>query len=96
MKIQPLADHVVVKLLEKEKMTASGIVLPDSGDKDKKEEGEVVAVGPGKMLESGTRAPMDVLVGQKVLFKKWGGDDVKVEGTEYKIVRMDDILAILA
>ncbi len=86
---------MVVKLMEEEKVTASGIVLPDTVDKEKKEEGEVVAVGPGKMLETGSRASMEVSVGQKVLFKKWGGDEVKVDGQEYKIIRMDDILAVL-
>jgi chaperonin GroES len=95
MNIKPLGDHVVVKLMEEEKVTASGIVLPDTIDKDKKEEGVVVAVGPGKMLDSGKRADMEVSVGQKVLFKKWGGDEVKVAGEEYKIIRMDDILAVL-
>ena len=95
MNIKPLGDHVVVKLMEEEKVTASGIVLPDTVDKEKKEEGEVVAVGPGKMLDNGTRAPMEVSVGQKVLFKKWGGDEVKVGSEEYKIIRMDDILAVL-
>ncbi len=95
MNIKPLGDHVVVKLMEEEKVTASGIVLPDTVDKEKKEEGEVVAVGPGKMLETGSRASMEVSVGQKVLFKKWGGDEVKVDGQEYKIIRMDDILAVL-
>lgn len=96
MNIKPLGDHVVVKLMEEEKVTASGLVLPDTVDKEKKEEGEVVAVGPGKILDNGSRAPMEVTVGQKVLFKKWGGDEVTVEGEDYKIIRMDDILAVLA
>ena len=95
MRIQPLADRVVVKALKEEEVTASGIVLPDTVDKEKKTEGEVVAVGPGKMLETGARAAMDVSVGQNVLFKSWGGDDVKVDGEEYKILSQSDILAIL-
>lgn len=95
MNIQPLSDRVVVKPLKEEEVTKSGIVLPDTVEKEKKTEGEVVAVGPGKMLENGTRAAMDVSVGQKVLFKSWGGDEVKVEGVEYKILSQDDILAIL-
>ncbi len=95
MNIKPLGDNVVVKILEEEKVTASGIVLPDTVDKEKKEEGEVVAVGPGKMLENGSRAAMEVAVGQKVLFKKWGGDDVKLEDVDYKIVKAEDILAIV-
>ena len=96
MNIKPLGDNVVIKLSEKETVTASGIVLPDTADKEKKEEGEVVAVGPGKTLENGSRAPMDIQVGQTVLFKKWGGDDVTVNDVEYKIVRAEDILAIIA
>ena len=96
MNIKPLGDNVVIKISEKETVTASGIVLPDTADKEKKEEGEVVAVGPGKTLENGSRAPMDIQVGQTVLFKKWGGDDVTVNDVEYKIVRAEDILAIIA
>lgn len=95
MNIQPLADRVVVKSLKEEEVTKFGIVLPDTVEKEKKTEGEVVAVGPGKMLENGTRAAMDVSVGQKVLYKSWGGDEVKVDGAEYKILSQDDILAIL-
>lgn len=95
MNIKPLGDHVALKLIEKETVTASGIVLPDTVDKEKKEEGEVVAVGPGKLLDNGSRAPMDVQVGQKVLFKKWGGDDIKIDDVEYKIVSAEDILAIV-
>ena len=96
MNIQPLADRVVVKQLKEEEVTASGIVLPDTVDKEKKTEGEIMAIGPGKLLDNGSRAPMDVSVGQKVLFKSWGGDDVKVGDEEYKILSQDDILAILA
>jgi len=95
MNIQPLSDRVVVKALKEEEVTKSGIVLPDTVDKEKKTEGEVMAVGPGKLLENGNRAAMDVSVGQKVLFKSWGGDEVKVDGQEYKILSQDDILAIL-
>ncbi len=95
MKIKPLGDHVVVKLIEKEEITASGIVLPDTVEKEKKAEGEVIAVGPGKMLESGVRATIDVKVGDKVLFEKWGGEEVEVDKVEYKIISADKILAIL-
>jgi len=95
MNIKPLGDNVVIKLIEKESVTASGIVLPETADKEKKEEGEVVAVGPGKTLDNGSRAPMDIAVGQKVLFKKWGGDDVTIENVDYKIVSAEDILAIV-
>lgn len=95
MQIKPLGDHVVVKLVKEEEVTASGIVLPDTVDKEKKAEGEIVAVGPGKLLESGARATMEVKVGDRVLIKKWGGDEVEVEKEEYKIVSQEDILAIL-
>lgn len=95
MRIQPLSDRIVVKALKEEEVTTSGIVLPDTVDKEKKTEGEVVAVGPGKLLESGARGTMELSVGQKVLFKSWGGDDVTVDGEDYKILSQDDILAIL-
>ncbi|MEK7644556.1 MAG: co-chaperone GroES [Patescibacteria group bacterium] len=95
MSIKPLGDHVVVKLLEKEEVTASGIVLPDTIDKKEKAEGKVVAVGPGKMLETGARGAMEVEVGDTVLIKKWGGDEVEVKGEDYKIISAEDILAIL-
>lgn len=96
MNIKPLADHIVIKMVKEEEVTASGIVLPESADKEKKAEGEVIAVGPGKLLNSGNRAPMDVSVGDVVLFKKWGGDEVTVKGEEYKIVSQSDVLAILS
>lgn len=95
MQIKPLGDHVVVKLVKEEEVTASGIVLPDTVDKEKKAEGEVVAVGPGKLLDSGARGTMEVNVGDRVLIKKYGGDEVEVEKQEYKIVSQEDILAIL-
>ncbi|HYE59753.1 MAG TPA: co-chaperone GroES [Candidatus Kapabacteria bacterium] len=96
MQIKPLGDRVVVKLLKEEEVTKSGIVLPDTVDKEKKAEGEVVAVGPGKILDNGNRAPMEVSVGDTVLFEKWGGEEVEVDGKEYKIVDAEKILAILA
>lgn len=95
MNIRPLGDHVVVKPLKEEEVTASGIVLPDTVDKEKKAEGEVIAVGPGKLLDSGVRGQMDVKVGDRVFFKKWGGDEIEIEKQEYKIVSQDDILAII-
>jgi len=84
-----------VKPIEKEEVTASGIVLPDTVDKKQKAEGVVIAVGPGKTLENGTKAPMDVKVGDKVLFRKWGGEEVKIEKDEYKMLGSEDILAIV-
>lgn len=95
MNIKPLGDHVVIKLVKEEEITASGIVLPDTVDKEKKAEGEIIAVGPGKLLETGSRGTMEVKVGDRVLIKKWGGDEVEVEKVEYKIVSQEDILAIL-
>lgn len=96
MNIKPLGDRVVIKPLKEEEVTASGIVLPDTVDKEKKAEGEVVAVGPGKMLESGSRAQMEVSVGDKVLFEKWGGEEVDVDGEEYKIIPQEKVLAIIS
>ena len=85
----------MVKPKKEKEITASGIVLPDTVDKEKKAEGEIVAVGPGKILDNGTRAAMEVKVGQTVLYKKWGGDEIKVGDEEYKIVSQEDILAVL-
>lgn len=93
--IRPLGNHVLVKPIKEKEVTASGIVLPDTVDKEKKMEGEVIAVGPGKLLKNGTRAAMEVSVGQKVLFKKWGGDEVEIDDAEYKIISADDILAVV-
>lgn len=95
MTIKPLGDHVLVKPVKVEEVTASGIVLPDTVDKEKKAEGEVVAVGPGKLLKDGSRAAMEVSVGDFVLYKKWGGDEVEIEGEEHKIVSQEDILAVV-
>ncbi len=95
MTIKPLGDHILVKPVQAEEVTASGIVLPDTVDKEKKAEGEVIAVGPGKLLESGTRATMEVFVGDVILYKKWGGDDVEIKGEDHKIISADDVLAIV-
>ena len=95
MKIQPLGYRVVIKQLKQEEVTASGIVLPDTVDKEKKAEGEIMAIGPGKVLESGSRGQMEVKVGDKVLFGKYVGQDVKISDEEYKIISQEDILAII-
>lgn len=92
MNIKPLADRVVIKVLEAEQKTASGIVLPDKA-KEKPQEGEVVAAGDGKVFENGTRVELDVKVGDRVLFSKYAGTEVKLDGQEYLIMRQDDILA---
>jgi len=93
--IQPLFDYVLVKPLEGEAMTASGIVLPDSA-KEKPQMGEVMAVGPGGMNDEGKVIPMVVKVGQKVMYKKWGGNEVKVEGAEWLLIEQKDIMATVA
>ena len=90
--LRPLDDRVVVKPLEAEETTAGGIVLPDSA-REKPQRGKVVAVGPGKLLDSGNRGQLSVSVGDEVIFGKYGGSDVEVDGTDYKILRESDILA---
>lgn len=95
MKVIPMGDHVLVKPLKEEEVTKSGIFLPETADKEKKMEGEVIAVGPGKTLDNGTISVIAVKVGQNVLFKKWGGDEVEIDGEEYKIISADDILAVV-
>lgn len=92
--IKPLGDRVVIKVSEGDMKTASGIVLPDTA-KEKPQEGEVVAVGMGKMLDNGTRAQMEVKTGDKVIFSKYSGSEVKVDEQNYLIIRESDILAVL-
>jgi len=92
MQLNPLDDRVVVQPVEAEEVTAGGIVLPDSA-KEKPQRGKVVAVGPGRLLESGERCAIAVAKGDEVLYGKYGGTDIEVEGTEYKILRESDILA---
>ncbi len=91
-KIEPLADRLVVRPIEKEVVTAGGLVLPDTA-KEKPQEGEVVAVGPGKLTEDGKRIPLDVAVGDIVIYAKYGGTEIKIEGEELVILREGDILA---
>ena len=95
MKLKPLHDHVIVKPITENEMTKSGIVLPDTIDKEKPEKGEVVAVGDGKLLDNGQRSPMNVKIGDKVMFKKYSPDEIKVDGVEYLIISEGDILGIL-
>jgi chaperonin GroES len=94
MKIRPLNDRILVKRLEGEEKTAGGIIIPDSA-KEKPAEGEVVAVGPGKQKETGERVAMDVAVGDRVLFSKYGGTEVKLDGEDFLIMREDDILGVV-
>ena len=95
MKIRPLSDRVLVKRLETEETTSpGGIIIPDTA-KEKPQEGEVVAVGPGKAANDGTVQPMNVKAGDRVLFGKYAGNEIKIDEQEYLILREDDVLAIL-
>ena len=94
MKLKPLGNNVIVKGVDEDTITKSGIVLPDTADKERPEKGEVVAVGPGKLLDSGQRSPISVKVGDSVLFKKYSPDEIKVEGQEYLVLSETDIIAI--
>ncbi|MGD0622692.1 MAG: co-chaperone GroES [Thermacetogeniaceae bacterium] len=94
MKLKPLGDRVVLKLVEQEEKTRGGILLPDTA-KEKPQKGAVLAVGSGKMLDSGEKIPLDVQVGDKVIFGRYSGTEIKVEGEEYLIVSERDILAVV-
>lgn len=93
MKLVPLADRVVVKAIEQEEKTKGGIVLPDTA-KEKPQEGEVLAVGSGRLLDNGERVPLEVKVGDRVVYSKYGGTEIKLDGEEYIILRESDILAV--
>lgn len=92
--IRPLGDRVVVKALPSEEKTKSGIVLPDTA-KEKPQEGEVVAVGSGRLLDNGQRVAIDVKVGDKVIYSKYAGNEIKIDGEEYLILRESDILGVV-
>jgi chaperonin GroES len=93
--LRPLGDRIVIELVESEEKTASGIVLPDTA-KEKPQEGKVVAVGTGRVLESGERVALEVSVGDRIIFSKYAGTEVKFEGSEYLILRENDILVVIA
>ena len=93
MKIKPLSDRVLVVRVEEKKKTAGGIIIPDTA-KEKPQEGKIAAVGPGKWDENGKRIPLDVKKGDHILFGKYAGNEIKIEGVEYLIMREDDILGI--
>jgi chaperonin GroES len=95
MKIKPLHNHVVIKPMNEEEKTKSGIYLPDTMDKERPERGEVIAVGPGKILDNGQTATMSVKVGDKVLFKKYSPDEFKIDEVEYLVIKEGDIIATL-
>jgi chaperonin GroES len=94
MKIRPLHDRVIVLRIPEEEMTKGGIIIPDTA-KEKPQEGKVIAVGPGKILDSGTKVSMDVKVGDKVLFGKYSGTEIKIDGEEHLMMREDDILGVV-
>jgi chaperonin GroES len=92
--LRPLGDRIVIELVESEEKTASVIVLPDSA-KEKPQEGKVIAVGTGRILESGERVALEVAVGDRIIFSKYGGTEVKFEGNEYLLLRENDVLAVI-
>jgi chaperonin GroES len=94
MKIRPLQDRVIIKRVEEENKTKGGIIIPDTA-KEKPQEGEVIAVGPGKISDDGRRIPMDVQENDRVLFTKYAGTEIKIESGEYLIMREDDILGVM-
>ncbi len=95
MKLKPISDYILVEPRNEETKTKSGIVLPDTVEKEKPQQGEVIATGPGKMMESGIRAQMQVKAGDRVLFSKYSPNEVKVEGKEYFVIKEDDVMAII-
>ncbi len=96
MKIKPLNGYVVIKPMEAEEVTKSGIVIPDTANKEKPSEGEVVAVANNNVSSTGTELPIEMKVGDKVLYGRYSGEDVKVDGVEYKIVEMTSVRAVVA
>ena len=92
--LKPLGDRLIVKPTEAEEKTAGGILLPDTA-KEKPQQGEVIAVGPGKLLDSGKAIPMDVKVGETIYYAKYGGTEVKIGADDYVILRQDDVLAVI-
>jgi chaperonin GroES len=92
--IKPLEDRIVIQQVEAEQTTASGLVIPDTA-KEKPQEGEVIAVGPGRIDDNGNRVPLDIQVGDKVLYSKYGGTEVKVGGEDYLVLSARDVLAVV-
>jgi len=95
MNIKPLSDHILIEPITVEEKTKSGILLPDTAEKEKPEQGRVIAVGPGKKTAAGKVIPMDIKIGDKVLFTKYGPNEIKFANKEYLIARQEDILAII-
>ena len=95
MNVQPLADRILVRRIEEQETVRGGIIIPDTA-KEKPQEGEVVAVGPGRLNEEGKRIALEVKKGDRILIGKYSGTDVKIDGTEYTILREDDVLGVLS
>jgi chaperonin GroES len=95
MNLRPLGDRIVVKALSQDEVTKSGIILPETVDKERPERGEVIAIGPGKMLENGNFAPVGVKVGDKIVFKKYSPDEVKIDKVEYLVISESDVMAVI-
>ncbi len=95
MTLRPLGSHLIVKGTSAEEVSKSGIIIPDTVEKERSERGEVVAVGPGKLLENGTRASMEVKIGDKVVFKKYAPDEVEIEKQKYLVISIDDVMAVI-
>lgn len=95
MKLRPLSNNVIVKPLLNEEVTKSGIVIPETVDKEKPEKGEIIACGEGKILDNGQISPLRVKVGDKVMFKKYAPDEIKIDGQEYLVLSESDIIAII-
>jgi len=95
MKVKPLYDRILVKRLNTEEKTKGGIIIPETA-KEKPQEGKVVSVGKGKLLEDGSTRPLDVKVGDRILFSKYGGTEINIEGDEYLILREDEVLAVVS
>ena len=93
-KVRPLHDRLIIRRIEEKETVKGGIIIPDTA-KEKPQEGEVIAVGNGKMLENGTKVAMDVKAGDRVLFGKYSGTDIKIDGQEYLILREDEVLAVI-
>ena len=94
MKIRPLHDRIIVKRMEEQEVKKGGIIIPDSA-KEKPQEGKVIAVGNGKVADDGKKIPLDVKAGDKILFGKYSGTDIKIDGQEYLILREDEVLAVV-
>lgn len=95
MKLRPINDHLVVKALAAEETSLAGIIIPETVDKDRPERGEVLAVGPGRLSESGQRLPVEVKPGDKIIFKKYAPDQFKIDKIEYLIIKAEDVMAVI-